>query len=260
MSDGSGIRANLLSLKPQAIIKWHSPLCTNQDFCNGIGLPENRTLSRNASARRGAIVTQGLVARTEAGNISWRQRKREGILMNGTAFELIDEVVGAGRLVASCDNETMLALVKTAILNDFTASFYLTREQSKQITDWYFTPERVELAGLKEISSEELEKIKALGVEHITNFRYSPTECTCGHVYGALEFFQQGIREHGLEMVNAVFGSKNAVVLQVNPTFVRICPNCGHALRHLCGGTYQCTPRYAACCCSPAMSQQSPPD
>jgi hypothetical protein len=172
-------------------------------------------------------------------------------------LEQIDEIVKSGKLLMSGDNETMVAIVKAAILNNLTVSIYLTHHQAEEIKAWYWTPERVERSGLNPISPEEISKISGLGVKNIDNFRYSSFECECGHVYGAFDFFQQGINEHGLEAVNAVFASKNFTLFQVNPTFVRICPSCGRALRRLCGGDYDCD-KYGGCCCSPAMSRPKP--
>jgi hypothetical protein len=85
----------------------------------------------------------------------------------------------------------------------------------------------------------------------IDHFRYSPFRCECGRTYGAFEFFQQGVREHGLEAVNAVFSLENSTFFQVNLSFVPICPDCGRAqdlnMSMNGGGEYDCD-EYGGCC------------
>ena len=178
--------------------------------------------------------------------------------MQETTLQRIDEVVKGGKLVVSGDDETMVAIVKAAILNDVSASFYLTQQQAEAVKAWYWTPERIEITGLKPISHEEEERIKTeLGVKDIHNFRYAPLRCECGRTYGAFEFFQQGIRQHGLQMVNAVFSLQNSTFFQVNPSFVPICPDCGRALRAMAegggGGWYDCD-EYGGCCCCASIA------
>jgi hypothetical protein len=178
--------------------------------------------------------------------------------MKEAILQRIDEVVESGKLVVSGDSQMLVALAKLAILNDLTISFYVSRQQAKEIKEWYWTPERAELVGLLPISREEAAKIKELGVddnEEVDSFRYCPIKCTCGHVYGAFDFFRQAKDEHGLEMINALFALKSATLFQVNPTFVRICPNCARALLQDCGGSYD-SEKYGGCCCSPAKSRQ----
>jgi len=95
--------------------------------------------------------------------------------MQETSLHRIDELVKSGKLVVSGDDETMVDIVKAAILNDVSASFYLTREQADAVKAWYWTPERIKLTGLEPISREEEHRIKTeLGVKNIHNFRYAP--------------------------------------------------------------------------------------
>jgi hypothetical protein len=193
--------------------------------------------------------------------------------MQETMLQRIDQVVEDRKLVVSGDDETMVAIVQAAIVNDVSASFYLTPQQAEAIKVWYWTPERIKITGLKPISYEEEKKIKTeLGVRGIDNFRFAPHTCECGHTYGAFEFFQQGVALHGLEAVNAVFSLRNSTLFQVNPRFIPICPECGRALRSMAsgprnaaipdlpqappGGIYYDCDKYGGCCCCAAEAFQ----
>ncbi len=170
--------------------------------------------------------------------------------MHRASLGAIDDIVAEGKAVVSGADEEIVTLVKRAIEDCRSASFYLTRGQAHAIRDWYWTPERIEQTGLRPISTEEAARIRTeLGVTGITNFRYAPMQCECGHIYGAFDFLQQGVRTHGLEAVNAVFSLKNSTFLQVNPTFVPVCPNCDHKLMRskLGDGEYDCE-EYGGCC------------
>src|SRR3984957_19360894 len=82
--------------------------------------------------------------------------------------------------------------------------------QADAVRAWYWTAERIKSSGIRVISSEEKTKIQSeLGIENIGSFRCSRIQCENGHTYGAFEFLQQGIREHGAESVKAVFALKN---------------------------------------------------
>ena len=79
-----------------------------------------------------------------------------------------------------------------------------------------------------------------LGLDNLEGFWFAAVQCECGHTYGAFEFLEQGIRAHGLESVKAVFALKHAKFLQVNPSFVPVCPACGRNLKRDPGGiTYE---------------------
>ncbi|WP_316528336.1 hypothetical protein [Kitasatospora brasiliensis] len=171
----------------------------------------------------------------------------------------IDNIVATGKLVASADDQAIIDIVKAAIRGSASISFYLTRTQADAIKDWLWTPERTRRAGLRLISEEETQRIRAeLGVE-VANFRFSPIECDCGHTYGAFDFIQQGIREHGLDAVTSVFSLKNSTLLQVNPRFVPICPVDNQDLLGKTDGgiTYE-SPDYGGCsCCAKALFNES---
>jgi hypothetical protein len=159
----------------------------------------------------------------------------------------IEAIVGDGKAVISGDGHNILAVVQATIRSGKSASFYLSRDQANALREWYWTPERVEASGLKMVSSEEKARIESeLGIENIGSFRCSSVECNCGHVYGAFEFLQQGIQQHGLDAVRAVFALKNSSVFRVNPSLVLVCPNCRQVVDPA-GLTYE-GDTYGGCC------------
>ena len=162
----------------------------------------------------------------------------------------VDALTGSGKAVVSADDATVVALVKKAIESDQSASFYLTRSQASAVREWYWTPERTRFTGIKPISAEEDNKISSdLGL-NVTNFRFAPSRCECGHEYGAFDFLAQGIRQHGLEAVRAIFSLENSTFFQVNPTFVAVCPACDRELPLMRdgsgGGWFDCGVRAGA--------------
>lgn len=145
--------------------------------------------------------------------------------MNESMLTEIDAIAATGNAVLAGGDDGVVEVVKAAILADVSAAFYLTQEQSRAVKDWYWTPERIRSRGLREVSEEESERIKLeLGLD-LPNFRFTPKKCECGHLYGAFDFLQQGIKQHGLETVRSVFTLKYATLLQVNPTFKAVCPH-----------------------------------
>jgi hypothetical protein len=172
--------------------------------------------------------------------------------MDRALIEEIDTVVASGKAVMNGDDRDIVDIVKEAIKTDKSASFYLTRAQANAIREWYWTPERIQLTGIEPISAEENERIRTeLGI-NVTNFRYAPLQCECGHQYGAFDFLEQGVRQHGLTMVNSVFELKNSTFFQVNPSFVPVCPTCNRMIRQG-GGWYDCD-GYGGCCCCAAIA------
>jgi hypothetical protein len=168
--------------------------------------------------------------------------------MESSYLNDVEAVIGQGRAVVAADDGTIVASVKEAIVSGKSASFYLTREQANAVKAWYWTPERVRRSGIRPIADEERKKIEnELGVRNISSFRCSRARCgECDHAYGAFEFLQQGVREHGLDMVNAIFALEGASFLRVNPVFFPVCPNCNQMLRD--GGIeYDCD-GYGGCC------------
>jgi hypothetical protein len=166
--------------------------------------------------------------------------------MNESLLTHIDAVVGSGRAAITADDYNIVVLVKEAIRSGTPVSFYLSRDQANTVRTWYWTPERVKASGIKVISREEKDRIESeLGIENMESFRSTRIQCEeCGHVYGAFEFLQQGIRLHGADAVKAVFKLENATFLRSNPSLVAVCPNCNSLLQG--GIEYDCD-EYAGC-------------
>ncbi|BCW70853.1 hypothetical protein [Arthrobacter sp. NicSoilB8] len=178
--------------------------------------------------------------------------------MNKSVLTEIDAIAATGKAVIADGGDGVVEVVKAAILADVSASFYLTKEQARAVKDWFWTPERIRRTGLREISDEENERIKSeLGLK-LTGFRFTPVTCECGHVYGAFDFLQQGIKLHGLDAVRSVFALKNATLFQVNPTFKAVCPVDNRPINKqpgknrikldVWGIEYDCD-QYGGCCC-----------
>jgi hypothetical protein len=170
----------------------------------------------------------------------------EGRAMDKSVLSHIEAIAGSGKATVSGDDYNIVAIVQEAIRSGKTISFYLSPGQAKAVRAWYWTPGRVKASGIKVVSSEEMARIKSeLGIENIESFRCSRIQCDCGHVYGAFEFLQQGVREHGVDAVAAVFALTNSTFLRANPSFVVICPNCDQLLGD--GIEYDCD-EYGGCC------------
>jgi hypothetical protein len=172
--------------------------------------------------------------------------------MKDSVLQTIDSIASGRRAVIAGRDDDIVEVVKAAIRADLSVSFYLTKVQTEAVRSWYWTAERIEFTGLKPVSEEEDQRIQdELGLK-ITNFRYAPFDCDCGHRYGAFEFLQQGVRQHGVESVKSVFSLENATLFQINPTFVPVCPSCGKELGNNMkmrgGGWYDCD-GYGGCCC-----------
>jgi hypothetical protein len=173
--------------------------------------------------------------------------------MNRSLLNDIEGIAAAGKAVMVGDSKTIVAIVKDAIENDRTVSFYLTNAQADAVKEWYWKPAWVAHTRLREISAEEAANISLkLGLDNLKGFRFAAVQCGCGHTYGAFEFLEQGIREHGLEPVKAVFALKHAKFLQVNPSLVPVCPACGQNLKRDPGGITYEGPTYAGCSCCAA--------
>ena len=158
----------------------------------------------------------------------------------------IEATVGDGKATISADDYTIVAVVQETIRSGKSASFYLSPDQANTVRAWYWTPERVKASGIRVVSSEEKARIESeLGIENIGSFRCTRIQCECGHIYGAFEFLQQGIRQHGADAVKAVFALKNSTFLRANPSLVVVCPDCNQLLGG--GIEYDCD-RYGGCC------------
>jgi hypothetical protein len=166
--------------------------------------------------------------------------------MDKSLLAHIEAVAESGKATISADDTSIVAIVKETIRSGRSVSFYLTPGQADAVRAWYWTPERVKASGIKVVSSDEKAKIESeLGIENMVSFRCTRIQCECGHIYGAFEFLQQGIREHGVDAVRAVLSLKNLTFLRANPSLVMVCPNCTQLLGG--GIEYDCD-GYGGCC------------
>ncbi|MEU9143755.1 hypothetical protein [Streptomyces sp. NPDC048349] len=158
--------------------------------------------------------------------------------MDRTLLDHVEALVGEGKAVFSADDAAVVTLVQETISSGRSASFFLSREQSRLLRDAHWTPERVKASRLEPVSDEEKAKIESeLGLGDIGSFRFGAFDCKSGHTFGAYDFLEQGIREHGLDSVKAIFELKNSAFLRVNPHFVVYCPVCDQRMEG--GITYE---------------------
>jgi hypothetical protein len=169
--------------------------------------------------------------------------------MPNSPINHLESVVHSGRAIISADDDTVIAIVQEAIASGKTATFYLSSAQSNAVRSWFFTPERIQALEMQPISGDEAARVRSeLGIENIRSFRCNRVVCGCGQVYGAFEFLQQGIHEHGGELIRAVFASDNFTMLNSNRPITEVCPNCEQNLRDPYGGIeYDCDD-YGGCC------------
>ena len=140
-------------------------------------------------------------------------------------FSAIEGVVAQGKSVVSSDDASTIEWALNAIREGRTATLYVSKPVLQEILNRYWTPKRVEFAGLKPISFEQVAKIKSdFNIE--MNGYANSLECPrCKHLYSTYEFIQQGIRQHGEEAVRSTFSFKGGV-FQINPHQVPVCQNC----------------------------------
>ncbi|MCX5010275.1 MULTISPECIES: hypothetical protein [unclassified Streptomyces] len=151
--------------------------------------------------------------------------------MDTSLLAHVEAVVGEGKAVFSADDEAVVAFVQEAIRSGRTASFFLSREQARILRSLHWTPERVKASRLEPVSSEEKSRIESeLGLGDIGYFRFADFACKNGHTFSAYDFLKEGIREHGVDAVKAIFELKNAAFLRVNPHFVVTCPDCDQTM------------------------------
>jgi hypothetical protein len=164
----------------------------------------------------------------------------------------IETVVKGGMAVISGDDSAVVRAIQDAVINARTATFYVSHAQSDRIMQWYFTNERIKRLELEPVSKEEKARIEAqLGVKETGSLYSNRLKCGCGADYGAFEFVQQGIREHGKEMVANVLDLEQTSVIRVNPAIRPICAQCN---QRLLGGHYYCWVNGYLCCSSEVLT------
>ena len=140
-------------------------------------------------------------------------------------FEAIEGLVHQGKSVVSSDNASAVEWALNATREGRTATMYVSKPVLQAILKQYWTPERMEFAGLRPVSDEQVAKVKSdFGLE-ISGYANS-IECPhCGANYSTYEFVQQGMHEHGEDVVRSTFSFKGGV-FQINPNQVPICQTC----------------------------------
>lgn len=165
--------------------------------------------------------------------------------MKKATLDNVERITDSGKAVMSADDCTVVSIVRETVISGKSATFYLSPPQATAVRAWYWTPDRVKKTGIRTVSSAEKAKIASdLGVKDIGTFRCNRIQCECGQVYGAFEFLQQGIKEHGKDAVLSVFALKNAAILRVNPPDLPVCPKCDELLTERMtydNGTYGCS-------------------
>ena len=141
-------------------------------------------------------------------------------------FGAIETLIHQGKTVVSSEDSAIIEWAIEAITEGRTATLYLKPMVFEAIRRWYWTPERVKNVGLKPISVEHAAKVKSdfdIEVDGHANSLDCPR---CGDCYSTYEFIQQGIEEHGQEVVRGTFSFRRAAILQIHPVQNIICRNC----------------------------------
>jgi hypothetical protein len=172
--------------------------------------------------------------------------------MARSSLDHVDAVVEGGGCVISGDRSFIVSLVQEAVRSGKSATFYVTKPQFEAIMKWYWTPETKTLLNVEEVSPEELQRIESeLGIKNPGFVHINRIKCEkCGSVYGAFEFLQQGVSQHGREIVETTLNLANTAVVRVNPSTVPVCQYCGDMLRIVGGrpvGSYYETTQYGCC-------------
>lgn len=142
-------------------------------------------------------------------------------------LDAIQALVHQGKTVVSSEDSAIIKWASKKIAAGDSLTLYLKPTVFEAIRRWYWTPDRMSLAGLKPVTTETNERVKSdFGID-IDGYANS-LECPrCGDHYSTYEFISQGVEEHGEEMVRKSFSLKRAAILQVNPVQNIACRKCG---------------------------------
>jgi hypothetical protein len=167
-----------------------------------------------------------------------QSNREETMAVLRSSLDHFDAAVEVGGCVIAAERSVIVSMVQETTRSGKSATFYLTKPQFDEIMNWYWTPERMTRLNVEAVSVEEQQRIVSeLGVKD-AGFNYSNRiKCPkCGSVYGAFEFVQQGIREHGREIVETALNLANSAIVRVNPSTIPVCQNCKEVLSG--GGVY----------------------
>jgi hypothetical protein len=139
----------------------------------------------------------------------------------------IEATVSGGKAVVTADDSVIVAMMMETLARGRSATFYVPPERAEAVMRWYWTPQRIKAVGMELVSEEERARIeKKLGVKDMGPWYSNRLQCGCGGVYGAYEFIEQGLKQHGKDWVGAVVEMKNTAVLRINPAQKAFCPQC----------------------------------
>jgi hypothetical protein len=178
-------------------------------------------LDRLFSQQRWLLTNQ---SRSE-GDVMVARKKKEKTEIE-VNFSAIEGLVHQGKSVVSSDDASTIEWALNAIREDRTATLYVSKFVLQAILERYWTPKRVEFAELRPISAEQAAKIKSDFNIVIDGYANSLKCPRCGQLYSTYEFIQQGIQQHGEEVVRSTFSHKGGV-FQINPKQVPVCQKCG---------------------------------
>lgn len=143
----------------------------------------------------------------------------------------IEQVVKSGKMIVAADRGVIIAMMREALKNGQTATFYAPPDQAQAIMRMYWSPRKIKEIGMERISEPERKRIEAeLGVPAPAGFSNYIHCDNCGSVYGEFEFMEQGIREHGKDWVKGVLELQDTAVLRINPTQEAFCRGCNLVL------------------------------
>jgi hypothetical protein len=182
-----------------------------------------------------------------------------------TNFGTIETLVHQGKAVVSSEDSAIIAWAIKAIKEGKTATLYCKPTVFEAIRRWYWTPKRAEFVGFKPISAEQAARVKADFQIEVDGYANSLNCPRCGHAYSTYEFIQQGIAEHGKELVTAAFSLKRVAIVQINPVQDTICQNCRLHIVFGGGGgygsydyEYRCIEDNAYACCRTVVFAAAP--
>lgn len=144
----------------------------------------------------------------------------------------IEETVQAGKGVVSAEHSILVSMIQEAFARGRSLTFYVPPSVGLTVMHWYWTPRRIREFGMRAVSKEERERIeKLLSVTDMGPWFSNRLECTvCGGVYGAYEFVEQGLKQHGQNWVGVAMELKDTAIIRINPAQNAFCPDCNHVM------------------------------
>jgi len=177
-------------------------------------------------------------------------------------LESIQKLVHQGKSVVSSEDSEMVKWAIKRIKGGEKMTLYLKPTVFDAIERWYWTPERMQLVGLEPLTPQLKKKIKndfGIKIDGYANSLECPR---CSAQYSTYEFIEQGIEQHGGDIVRQTFSLKRAAVFQINPVQDIICRSCSlrliraarpGSIRVTYHYNYSCVERNAYACCESSI-------